>query len=397
MAHNPWPQGQEPSILPPMKRAMTLDDLKTPCLLLSRPAFVGNCRRMSERLRGLGVHLRPHMKTAKSADAARLATEGHFGGITVSTLAEADYFARSGFREITYAVGIVPTKLEEAAALQSPGVNITLLTDSTEVIPALETRAAALDAAFPLLIEVDTGGRRGGVAPDGEDLIVLGQRIHESPSLTLAGVLTHAGQSYHCPTVDGIREVAEQERAGITRAAERLRNAGLPCPVVSAGSTPTATHAANLSGVTEMRPGVYMFGDLDQMALGSCRAEDIAVTVLASVIGHNRRANRILIDAGGLALSKDVSASEFLSDVGYGRLCGEDGAPTRLFVSEVHQEHGLIAAPDGEGLPFDLHPIGSRVRILPNHICMTAAAHERYHVTDGKKNVLEVWERTNGW
>jgi len=376
---------------------MTLESLKTPCLLLSRPVFAENCRRMSERMKALGVGLRPHMKTAKSEDAAALATEGHSGGITVSTLAEAGYFARNGFQDITYAVGIVPAKLEEVAALQSRGAGITLLTDSLEVVPALQTRAAALDTKFPLLIEVDTGGRRGGLAPDDEDLITLGRRIDGSPSLTLAGVLTHAGHSYHCPTPDGVRGVAEQERSGITRAAERLREAGLPCPVVSAGSTPTATHAADLSGVTEMRPGVYMFGDLDQMALGSCRAEDIAVSVLASVIGHNRRANRILIDAGGLALSKDISANEFLSDVGYGLLCGGDGAPTRLFVSEVHQEHGLIAAPDGEELPFDRYPVGNRVRILPNHICMTAAAHERYYVTDGQETVLEVWERTNGW
>jgi D-serine deaminase-like pyridoxal phosphate-dependent protein len=167
---------------------------------------------------------------------------------------------------------------------------------------------------------------------------------------------------------------------------------------VSAGSTPTAVHAGSLEGVTELRPGVYVFFDLDQVGIGACAIEDIAVSVLASVIGHNRRAGRVLIDAGALALSKDVSAGEFMSHVGYGLVCpaGSTVPMDGLYVAEVHQEHGLIAAAEGAP-PYDVLPIGSKVRVLPNHACITAAAHPAYHVVEGGPEVIARWERANGW
>ena len=156
---------------------------------------------------------------------------------------------------------------------------------------------------------------------------------------------------------------------------------------------------ASLDGVTEMRPGVYMFGDLDQMFLGSCGRDDIAVSVLASVIGHNRRAGRILVDAGALALSKDRSANEFDPQTGYGWACDLHCRPfaPALYVADVHQEHGLIAGRDGAAPPYDLLPVGARVRILPNHACMTAAAYGEYQVVGEDQAVEAVWPRVNGW
>ncbi len=377
---------------------MRLADLKTPALVLDRSVLTRNCEAMAKRAATHGLRLRPHLKTAKSAEVARLATAGQFGGITVSTLAEARYFAARGFRDITYAVGIVPGKLEEAARIQREGARITLIADSAEAVAGTAGRAAGLDARFPLLIEIDTGGLRGGVAPDSDELIALGRAIDAAPGLELEGVLTHAGQSYGCQGATQIRAVAEAERAGVVAAAERLRAAGLPCPVVSAGSTPTAVHAERLDGVTELRPGVYVFFDLDQVGIGSCTREDIALTVLASVIGHNRRAQRILIDAGALALSKDISAGAFMSHVGYGLVCpvGASAPMNGLHVAEVHQEHGLIAAADGAP-PYEALPVGAKVRILPNHACITAAAHAAYQVVDGGDEVVDQWERVNGW
>lgn len=377
---------------------MNLDQVKTPALILDRGVLQRNCVAMTARMRDHGVRLRPHLKTAKSARVAQLATEGQFGGVTVSTLAEAAYFADNGFQDITYAVGIVPAKLDAAAALQDRGVRLTLLTDNLEAARAVGEGAAARDRDFRLLIEIDTGGQRAGMDPQSDELLEIGRFIDGHPRLTLEGVLTHAGQSYHCDSIDGVKAVAVQERAGVVGAAERLRAAGLPCPVVSAGSTPTAVHADSLDGVTEMRPGVYVFNDLDQYALGSCAMDDIAVTVLASVIGHNPRNRRILVDAGALALSKDISASEFMSNVGYGLISA--AADTRpidgLYVAEVHQEHGLIAAGAGTP-PYDSFPVGTRVRILPNHSCMTAAAHDSYFVVDGGTEVVDRWDRVNGW
>ena len=377
---------------------MQLADIRTPALILDKGVLARNCAAMAERMAGHGVRLRPHLKTAKSAAVAALATRGQFGGITVSTLAEARYFAGHGIRDITYAVGIVPAKLDEVAALQRDGVRMTVITDNPAAARGAAERAAALGAELRLLIEVDTGGLRGGVAPESDELIALGRLVDGAPRLSLEGVLTHAGQSYHCRSVDEVRAVAEDERRGIATAAARLREAGVPCDVVSAGSTPTAVHAASLEGVTEMRPGVFVFFDLDQVGIGACAMDDIALSVLATVIGHNRRAGRILIDAGALALSKDVSAGEFMPQAGYGLVCPLDGgAPIDgLHVADVHQEHGLIAAAAGDP-PYEALPPGTRVRILPNHACITAAAHQAYHVVEGGTEVIDVWDRINGW
>jgi D-serine deaminase-like pyridoxal phosphate-dependent protein len=376
---------------------MKLADLPTPSLVLDRTALAGNCAAMAARAAKLGVRLRPHMKTAKSADAAKIATAGQFGGITVSTLAEAAYFAAHGFRDITYAVGIVPGKLDEVARLQRDGVAMTLVTDNVPAVEAAARRAAALGATFALLVEIETGGGRAGVLPESPELLDVARAIASAKGLSLAGVLTHAGHSYKCEGEAAIAAVAEEERAGAVRAAERLRAAGLPCPVVSVGATPTAMFAHALKGVTEMRPGVYTLMDLYQLAIGVCRREDIAVSVLATVIGHNPRTGRVLVDAGALALSQDKGAAGLMENVGFGWVCGEKGERLDgLYVAEVNQEHGMIAAPAGAP-PFDRLPVGARVRILPNHACMMAAPYARYNVVDRGDDVLAVWDKATGW
>jgi len=166
--------------------------------------------------------------------------------------------------------------------------------------------------------------------------------------------------------------------------------------VVSAGSTPTAVHAADLAGVTEMRPGVYVFNDLTQLALGSCRRADLALSVLASVVGHNRHAGHLLIDAGVLALSKDAGLAERRPEAGYGEVCdARTLAPyPGLFVTDTHQEHGFVPLPDLDF--FERLPVGARVRVLPGHACMTAAAYDRYQVVAGGE-VVDEWARINGW
>nr|ACF98158.1 hypothetical protein [uncultured bacterium 1116] len=376
---------------------MRLADLTTPALILDRTALVGNCATMSERAAKLGVRLRPHMKTAKSAEAAKIATAGQFGGITVSTLAEAEYFAAHGFRDITYAVGIVPGKLDGIARLQKAGVRMQMIADNVAAVEAAGRRAAELGADFALLIEIETGGGRAGVLPDSPDVLAIGRAIAATPRLSLLGVITHAGHSYKCKGADAIAAVAEEERAGVVRAAERLRAAGLPCPVVSVGATPTAMFARSLEGVTEMRPGVYTLMDLYQVAIGVCRRENIAASVLATVIGHNPRTGRILVDAGALALSQDKGAAGLMPHVGFGWVCAEKGERLDdLYVAEVNQEHGMIAAASGPP-PFERLPLGARVRILPNHACMMAAPYARYNVVDGGDAVVAVWDKASGW
>ncbi len=374
---------------------MDLAQLATPCLVLDRGRLERNAAFMAGRARELGVALRPHLKTAKCAEVARIATQGHSGAITVSTFAEAHWFAERGFRDQTLAVELPPNKVADAVALARAGVKLHVLIDSMPAARALAEGCAGLSRPLHALVEVDCGDKRGGVDPASPELIEIARALHVKPGLEFAGVLTHAGHSYGCRTVAEIADVAEQERAVAMLAATRLREAGLPCSIVSVGSTPTATHARNLEGVTEMRPGVYLFGDLDQVGLHSLPEERIAVSVLATVIGHYPQRNTLLIDAGGLALSKDTSAQRH-GKVGYGKLLTLAGAPLPgLCVHRTNQEHGHVTA--DAPLPYAELPIGSRVRVLPNHVCMTAAAYECYHVVDGGTDVTAIWERVNGW
>jgi D-serine deaminase-like pyridoxal phosphate-dependent protein len=380
---------------------MRFDDLRTPALILDRTRLMRNIARMRDRAGSNRVLLRPHLKTAKSARVAELATDGK-GPITVSTLAEAAYFLKHGFSDITYAVGIAPTKLAEAAVLQRDGADLKILTDNVDVAKAIAARGRELAQRFRVMIEIDTGLGRAGVAPDAAELLDIAGAL-TSGNAEVVGVLAHAGHSYHCETVDDVKHIAEEERAGAVQAAERLRAGGFSCPVVSVGSTPTAIHAARFDGVTEIRPGNFVFFDLFQLGVGSCAVDDIAVSVLATVIGHHHKRNHLLIDAGALALSKDVGANEHRPGTGYGLICLPGGKVPLpgLAVIDVHQEHGIVAHSKGldaiTPLPFDRFPVGSRVRVLPNHSCMTAAMYDRYHVTDGGLEIVDEWDRVNGW
>jgi D-serine deaminase-like pyridoxal phosphate-dependent protein len=210
--------------------------------------------------------------------------------------------------------------------------------------------------------------------------------------------MTHAGASYDCRTRNEFEAMAEQERSLTVQAAERLRLAGLKCEIVSVGSTPSISYARHLDGVTEARVGVYVFGDLVQTELGTCSTDDIAISVIASVIGHNRQHGRVLIDAGFLALSRDRGTADLPIDWGYGAVCDVETGEllADVTVSSTNQEHGIITPREGE-IDFDRFPVGRRLKILPNHACATAAAYDRYFLTDGGEDVVAVWERVNGW
>jgi len=353
---------------------------------------------MRARVRELGVTLRPHVKTSKSIDVLRILAGGSELPITVSTLAEADYFFVRGVRDILYAVGIAPVKLPHVARLIGAGCRLRVILDSIEAADAVQAFGASEGLTIEALIEVDTDGRRAGVDPADELLIEIARRLSSGEGARLAGVMTHAGGSYSARTVGEFEEIAERERAGAVGAAERLRAAGFPVEIVSVGSTPTVHYAPTLDGVTEARVGVYAFGDLVQVELGTCAIDDIAISVLASVIGHSRGHGRVLVDAGFLALSRDRGTADFPVDWGYGAVCdARTGALIeRVRVESTNQEHGIVTARAGE-LDWSRFPIGGRVRILPNHACATAAAYDRYFVTDGADTITDVWDRVNGW
>ena len=250
---------------------------------------------------------------------------------------------------------------------------------------------------FPALIEIDSDGHRSGVKPDDAVLIEIGYAL-ETDGAQLRGVMTHAGDSYNCDTVAKIRAMAVRERDAVVQCRDRLRAAGLPCPIVSVGSTPTATYSEDLTGVTEVRAGVYMFFDLVMAGLNVCTLDDIVVSVLTTVMGHQPDKGWIITDGGWMAMSRDRGTSSQKIDQGYGIVCDVNGKPfDDLIVTSTNQEHGIIGRRGGGSIDPAKFPVGTQLRVLPNHACATAAQHDRYNVVDGTADVLAVWPRFSGW
>jgi D-serine deaminase-like pyridoxal phosphate-dependent protein len=375
---------------------MTLTQLETPALLLDQAKLDRNIERMRRHLQTLGVGLRPHVKTAKSIEVVRRALAGQPGGITVSTLREAEYFFEHGIRDILYAVGIAPNKLTHVARLRKRGADVTVVLDNRAAASAV-IEAARTQGDFRVMIEIDSDGHRAGLRPGDPRLTQLGAALHEARGVELRGVMTHAGESYNCPSADDIVGMAERERAAVVQCAAELRAAGLPCPVVSVGSTPTATFARDLSGVTEVRAGVYMLFDLVMAGIGVCQQDDIALSVLTSVIGHQPDKNWIITDGGWMAMSRDRGTARQSVDQGYGVVCGLNGVPhPDLVVRDASQEHGIISSRSGAPVDMLQFEVGTLLRILPNHACATAAQHPRYQVLDDS-SIIAVWDRIAGW
>lgn len=372
--------------------------LPTPCLLLDEAKMARNIDRLARHAEGLGVTLRPHVKTCKSTDVAQRLLTGGTGPAMVSTLAEAEVFAAAGLRDITYGVGIALNKLDRVLALLRGGCRLTVLVDNLAQARAVAAASRHAGLAIPALIEIDSDGHRSGLAPDDPALIAVAQALH-GQGAELAGVLTHAGQSYGAVGQAAQEAFARQERDAAVQAAQNLRAAGLPCGVVSVGSTPTAHAARDLSGVTELRAGVYVFFDLVMAGIGVCTLDDLALSVLTSVIGAQKDRGWLMIDAGWMALSRDRGTAAQAVDQGYGLVCDAAGRVLPdLIVSQTSQEHGTITARPGSGATVpDLAP-GTLLRILPNHACATASQHGQYHVIPGQPDApLGRWDRFGGW
>lgn len=367
-----------------------LDMMTTPALLLDEGRMMRNIDRLAAHAAALGVSLRPHLKTAKSTLIAQRLSGGNPGPITVSTLAEAEVFLDAGYRDILYAVGIAPNKLARVQALRDSGCDLVVILDN-----AVQAQAVA-EAGVPAFIEIDSDGHRGGLRPDDPALIAVGRILHARGRLR--GVMTHAGESYTVSGAEAHAAYAAQERDAVVSAAEALRAAGLPCAVVSVGSTPTAHAARDLTGVTELRAGVYMFFDLVMAGIGVCRADDIALSVLTTVIGHQPAKGWTMIDAGWMAMSRDRGTAAQAVDQGYGMVCDLVGQVLPdLIVTIANQEHGIIALRPGAKGPMPDLPVGTRLRILPNHACATAAQHGAYHVIPKDGGPMPVWPRFGGW
>ena len=374
-----------------------LNELNTPCLILDKNLLEKNCHKARVKCSELNTILRPHVKTPKSIEVAKIALGKDIGPITVSTLEEAEYFASSGFKDITYAVCIIPAKLKRLNYIQLKYDSvIRIVIDSVIVAKQIVDYSKLHSANFEILIEIDCGEGRSGLGYQDEKIRKISKVFVTNHNTKLLGVLAHAGHSYSTKNKKQISSISNIEREQALASLKYFVNSKNNSPIISIGSTPTMFYAEHLKGITEVRAGIYMFWDLAQASRGICEIEDIALTVLASVIGHNQQKGKILIDAGALALSKDISANKFMPKAGYGLVCDPNTSiPFKgLNISEVHQEHGSIKIDDTNW--FDKLPIGSLVRILPNHACLTCAAYSNYNILENG-SIVDNWSRTNGW
>jgi D-serine deaminase-like pyridoxal phosphate-dependent protein len=368
---------------------------KTPCLLLDINRVRRNAERISDVARRNNVRLRPHIKTHKCIEVARIQTAGHDGAITVSTLAEARAFARHGFSDITYAVPIERGKFADAVEISRlGGIKLNLLTDDAETVKPLDAAAGESGVRFDVFVKIDCGTHRVGVEPQTPGAIEMPRTVADAKNLNFAGILTHAGHSYNVRTKEEILEVARHERDSMVELAERLRAESIEVPTVSIGSTPTISVIDHLEGIDEIRPGNYIFFDNYQATLGSCAFADTALTVLAAIVHRDLSRNKLVIDAGAIALSKDRGPVGLDPGCGYGHVLDLDGDETGLRVTGLSQEHGEIVAQDDAMIKR--FQVGDRVRILANHSCLTAAQHSHYNVVEDGR-IVGRWEIHRGW
>ncbi len=373
--------------------------INTPAAVIDVTQMAANIDRMQARMNALGVRFRPHVKTSKCVDVVRLQTRAGASGITVSTLKEAEQFFAAGIVDILYAVGIAPHKLAQAAALIAAGCRLRILVDNLAAAQAVAAYANTHDIAFDVLIEIDTDGHRSGVKPEAPELIDIARALTADSRVTLAGVMTHAGASYALHDAVALQQFAEQERALCVRAATRLREAGFACLDVSVGSTPTALSAQTLDGVTEVRAGVYVFFDLVMANVGVCSLGDIAMSVLTTVIGHQREKGWVIVDAGWMAMSRDRGTQMQQLDYGYGQVCDAAGQPIAgCLMASANQEHGIVEWRDANAAQSveARFPVGMQLRILPNHACATAAQFPAYEALGGD-GIVTTWPRFYGW
>lgn len=376
---------------------MKFEDISTPAALIDLQKMQHNIERMQSQINQLGAKFRPHVKTSKCIEVTQAQIAAGAEGITVSTLKEAEQFFAAGITDIVYAVGMIPGKLKQVSALIQQGCALKILTDSVASAQAISAYGSEHGLTFDVLIEIDTDDHRSGIKPESQQLLDVAGAL-TLPGASIAGVLTHAGSSYDLNTRPALIAMAEQERALCVRAAERLRKAGFSCDIVSVGSTPTALSAKHLEGVTEVRAGVYVFFDLVMHNVGVCKVEDIALSVLTTVIGHQQEKGWAIVDAGWMAMSRDRGTQKQLTDFGYGQVCQLDGIPLAGYtVTGANQEHGIISASTDHTVDITQQlPVGTQLRILPNHACATGAQFPQYQVIDAT-GTISTWERFYGW
>lgn len=368
-----------------------INDLPSPAFLVDLEKVKRNCERMRKRCDSLGVALRPHMKTHKTLEAGLLMTNGIRRQVVVSTLAEAEFYFQNEFDDITYAYPLSIDKVQRCAEFVNKLNLFHVTVDNMEIIKALGEYTLPSKKRWSVLLMVDCCSGRDGAPHNSQRTLEMVQQIALLNNAHFAGIYTHTGASYHCKGAGEVKELCTTAAGKMDELANRIRSIDIECKNVGIGATPTCSQPAEakfIKGITEFHPGNYVFYDGTQVAIGSCEVDDIAGTVLTRIISHYPEQGHMLIDCGWLALTLD----------GLGKLptgfCVFKGEPNLKLVM-MTQEIGKVIPIEGK-LDFSKYPIGSKLTILPNHACATAAMHPVYYVHDGEY-VIEEWKPVRGW
>ena len=376
-----------------------LSSILTPALVLDPSKVRTNIERVQALSQKTGIPVRAHMKTAKSLPVAHMLQEHGVDRFAVSTVAELHHFAQAGFGVLMYTTALTPDKVEPVLAVRRFGADPIAVIDNYEMARMIIPATDHCEAPLKVVLEIDLDGNRCGIRPQSAEFEPLLDALRDAPGIMPAGIMTYSGATYSAASHEARLAVIEHHCAGLNRLAKQLKpwfeGSQMLC---SSGGSPMGFLAERLYGLNELRMGVFYFSDLFQAQLGVGDESDIAVSVLSSVMSVQPHNNRAVIDAGGLALSQDRSTAGQNKDWGFGRVCDLAGeAIADLHVASVSQEHGLVTSRSGDHRVGDLLKVADKIRVLPNHVCMTAAAHDRYELTQPDAQGRIQWTRVNGW
>ena len=339
-----------------------MNDLETPALLIDHEIMVRNLKGMQSLTDSHGVSLRPHTKTHKCPEIAKLQLNEGASGICVQKLSEAEVMVKAGIKDVFITNEIVePTKIKRLVNLQQ-SASVKVAVDSLENAQQLGCTAAASNHVIPVLIDVDTGMKRCGV-PIGPVAVRLAEKVAKTSGLRFDGLMTYEGHLYEIRN-PGKRKAAAQRTIGrFVELGKRISREGIDVSVLSCGSTPTAVGSVNVAGITELQPGNYIFNDLMQVDAGSARLPDCAQRILTTVISSPSE-SRCVVDAGSKA---------FVHDHGeFPRILGDaKGTPT-----DIHEEHLTLKT-------ASKFRVGTKIQFIPYHACTATNMFDQIHVLKG--------------
>ena len=372
----------------------SLHSIPTPRVYIDRARLQTNIAAMQARARDAGIRLRPHAKTHKSPKIARMQIDAGAVGVCCAKLGEAEVFADAGIKDIRLPYPTNPMNANRVLTLQDR-VRLSIVVDSLDVARQWSDVMTGAGRHLDVLIKVDVGFHRCGINPDAPDALETARQIAACPGLRFLGLLSHAGHGYHAESADALARIAAQEIEILTGLADGLRTGGFDVPEISVGATPTARFVTSQAGVTEMRPGNYVFFDRTQVGLGSATLDQCSLSIVSTVVSRPDPA-RVVFDAGSKTLSSD-GLRGFGHTIGYGFVYASLEARTpdpSIVIERLSEEHSVAkVTPDCRLKP------GDRVHILPNHACVVANLTDELLLVDGPTIVdrIPVAARARVW